>query len=316
MAKFLNTQTNEQVILRSQHLFGRHSGSCHTVLADAEASRLHASIMWNGSNWLLQDNSSNGTFLNGEAVTVGTKRRLKQGDVIQFGALNASTWKLHNDDPPCSLLVPLQSGHEVIELTGVLALPDDDSAEMTLYQTSNGDWVFEDDSGQFRLNSGDKLATSQGDWSFIAAETLDSTKQVPHQPEQPLSSFEAAFNVSKNEEHVSLVINSANNSIDLGERTHHYLLLFLARQRIKDMQSGIEQVEQGWIDKDLLCQQIGLDEKYLNIQIFRFRQQLMQVTESSSTALPLLQIIERRRGTLRFAFNAITITGGNELMSL
>ena len=134
MAKLLNNRSNTLTLLRNQHIFGRHSGSSNTVLENPEASRLQAFILWNGSYWLLQDTSTNGTFINKELIANGFKKRLAKGDTIQFGSLNAETWVFNNEDPPKSLLVSLQEEAEVIELEGVLALPDDEKPELTISQ--------------------------------------------------------------------------------------------------------------------------------------------------------------------------------------
>ncbi len=314
MATLLNTKSNKLTILRSQHIFGRHSGSSNTILDNSDASRLHASILWNGSYWLLQDTSSNGTYVNNEAMIGGIKRRLKIGDTIRFGALNACLWVFNNDDSPKCMLVPIESGSTPpIELDGIVVLPNDNSPEITLYQSSNGEWICENELGVTKLESGLKISTNDSSWYFVNADTFDSTKKAEQTQNIISTPINLNFTVSKNEEHVSLCILFENNQIDLGERTHHYLLLILARKRVEDHQSGQEESEQGWIDKGLLSQQTGLDENYINIQIYRFRKQLIKAMPS---AMQLLQIIERRRGELRFALKSVEINGGNDLMKL
>ncbi len=310
MAKLLNTQTNERIPLRSQHIFGRHSASSNTVLENAEASRLHASILWNGGFWMLQDTSSNGTFLNDVAMVSGSKRRLKQGDVIKFGALDACGWVLENDDEPKSMLYPLTQNTDPIELEGMLVLPDAKTPQLTFYQLPNEDWVCESQSGLIELESGTKVSTHTDSWYFVDANTFERTQQATNKGEISAMPVKVDFTVSKNEEHVSLSILFDNIQIDLGERAHHYLMLFLARRRLHDLQSGIEDSEQGWLDKEILCQQTGLDEKHINLHIYRFRKQLIQ---AQPAALQLIQIIERRRGELRFAFKSVEVHGGNEL---
>ncbi|TDR17432.1 FHA domain-containing protein [Marinicella litoralis] len=310
MATLLNTVTKHMTLLRSHHIFGRHSGSSHTVLDNLESSRLHASIYWNGSHWLIQDSSSNGTFVNGKALTTQVKTRLKIGDSIQFGAMNACSWVFYDDQPPKSLLLSLIDGVDPIELEGVVLLPDEISPDLTLYQTSDGQWVAENNNGVMQLTSGSKITTDEKSWVFIDAETADKTQQADHINNQELAPVSLEFSVSRDEEHVSMVFTINRIQIDLGERTHHYLMLFLARKRIRDCEQGIEDSEQGWIDKDLLCQQTGLDEKYINLQIYRFRQ---QITQANPVAVHLLQIIERRRGQIRFALKSVVINGGSDL---
>ena len=314
MATILNTKSNNLTILRNQHIFGRHSCSSNTLLNNAEASRLHASILWNESYWLLQDTSSNGTFINNRVMIAGAKKRLKRGDSIRFGGLNAYPWVFNNDDAPKSMLFPLEScSAPPVELDGIVVLPNENTPEITLYPSQNGEWLCDTELGIIKLKTGLKVSTHNNSWYFVNAETFDSTKKVKLTHNNVSTSISLSFTVSKNEEHVSACILFNNHSIDLGERTHHYLLLLLARKRMADQQSGLDDNEQGWLDISLLCQQTGYDENYINIQIYRLRKQLIKAMTS---AIQLLQIIERRRGELRFALKSVKISGGNDLMRL
>ena len=52
-------------------------------LFDTEASRRHAAIVWKEDAWwIVDEGSSNGTFLNGRAVA---SERLRSGDQVQLG---------------------------------------------------------------------------------------------------------------------------------------------------------------------------------------------------------------------------------------
>ncbi len=68
MAIITNKKTAEEVTLLPEHIFGRHANLSQTVLPQGDASRMHALILWDGEHWLLQDTSTNGTYLNGTAV--------------------------------------------------------------------------------------------------------------------------------------------------------------------------------------------------------------------------------------------------------
>lgn len=311
MAKIFNIDSKDTIVLRPQHLFGRQSANVNTLLDNPSTSRLHASISWNGSNWLIQDTSSNGTFLNNERIVQGNKIRLHVGDKIQFGSNEAHMWQFNCDQAPKSLLVPLFDDSNPIELEGVIALPNEVLSDITLYQDTHSQWLVETQSGITQLESGDKVNSSLGTWVFIDADSVDSTERVGQIQANLQPQIKLNFKVSMNEEHVSLLIQFDQLQIDLGERAHHYLLLLLARKRYSDHQQGIDDCEQGWIDKDLLCQDTGLDEKHINLQIFRFRKQLIQANPSS---MQLLQIIERRRGEIRCAISALSIIGGNTLL--
>jgi pSer/pThr/pTyr-binding forkhead associated (FHA) protein len=59
---------------------------------DDSVSRQHAEIRWTGNRLSLVDkNSTNGTWLNGEKLTPGQPRWLKDGDRIAVGRLSVLT---------------------------------------------------------------------------------------------------------------------------------------------------------------------------------------------------------------------------------
>lgn len=119
------------------------------------------------------------------------------------------------------------------------------------------------------------------------------------------------FQTSLNEEHTFLnVSHGEKRKIDLGERTHHYCLLTLARRRLNDAKNGLDPSSQGWVELAQLSKSLGIEPEHLNIQIFRARTQLIN-------ALPQLahlpSIIERRRGELRFGAHHFCIVRGSNI---
>lgn len=77
-------RTGEVIPLTGAHAtIGRRAGNT-IVLDDAQASRHHATIFWQGGTYVVQDaGSSNGTFLNGQRVTGPAP--LQPGAVLQMG---------------------------------------------------------------------------------------------------------------------------------------------------------------------------------------------------------------------------------------
>lgn len=72
----------QRVLLKPGFLVGRGI-SCYLILADPNASRVHASFSKGKDGWLVKDNSStNGTLLNGQIITNAS---LQTGDQIQIG---------------------------------------------------------------------------------------------------------------------------------------------------------------------------------------------------------------------------------------
>lgn len=310
MASLLNLRTGEKVNLLAQHVVGRHPGASNTVLVSPDASRVHATILWDGEDWLLQDSSTNGTFVNGKRVVKNEHTKVNRGDEVHFASLEADGWRLLDTDAPKSVLIPETFGAPSIYLEDIAVLPHEDVPEVTLYLSPQGHWVCESKSGTSELQSGDLVGTNQGSWRFYEAKPCAETVRIEEAPVLESSQVEIFFNVSQNEEHVSLKLKMDDQEFDLGERNHHYLTLLLARKRIEDQEKGISESEQGWIEKDQLSQMLGLSENHINIQVYRFRKQLVKALPKT---LIFPQVIERRTGEIRFAYDNIVIEGGTQM---
>ncbi len=133
------------------------------------------------------------------------------------------------------------------------------------------------------------------------------------QPAQPLpeARWTMKFHVSLNEEHVFIALHEGvAPPLDLGERVHHYCLLVLARLRVADAARGIDGSSQGWVDVQQLARMLGLDVAHLNIQLFRARRQIQEVLPAG---LADAQVVERRRGEVRFGGFGIEVVRGAQL---
>ena len=312
MAKIINLNTEEQVTLMLQHLFGRHPNSSHTLLFSPDASRMHATIFWDRGMWVLQDSSSNGTYVNGKLIHRGSAHHLHLGDLINFASLSGDTWRIVDLSPPNSLLIPVTPGLPTVVLKDLTVLPNEDQPENTLYISASGHWVCESESGVSVLKTGDLVGSREQAWRFIEA---SATAETLHNDVLVLATVEQTsiqFVVSQNEEHVAMKLIMGEQEYDLGQRNHHYLLLILARKRLEDIAQGLRASEQGWIDKELLSKMLGQSENHINIQIYRFRKQIVKLL-SNSTRLP--QAIERRTREIRFAYDNVEITGGAEFIA-
>lgn len=76
-----------------RHLVGR-STDCDLRLRSPYAARYQATILREGENWYLRDNNSrNGTFVNGIRLAAGENVRLKSGDTISFARMEEAEVK-------------------------------------------------------------------------------------------------------------------------------------------------------------------------------------------------------------------------------
>jgi hypothetical protein len=116
---------------------------------------------------------------------------------------------------------------------------------------------------------------------------------------QKLVDIEFVFSLSLDEETTQLELHQPKQkqTIDLGVRSHHYLLLQLARHRADDITRGLDSKSQGWIYADHLAAELGLDITHMNIQIFRARKQF---ADNLPETVDHESLLERRGGKIRF----------------
>lgn len=307
MAILINTADGQRVVLTAQHVFGR-GRTCSTVLTDAEASRLHASVRWAGHCWELRDLSRNGTLLDGRKVPSHVALVLGLGQRLSFGPEAASQWEIQDLAPPGPLLLPLDGGAPV-PLSRSNLLPGVHDAVISIVQEGNGQWHCTTQEGVRILQEGDELAFAGRRWRFFAVTSNEDqvTQENAGGGSTPPGPCQLRFRVSLDEEHVHLDMSYADRTLAMGERTHHYLLLTLARLRTADAERGLAGGDQGWVSQVRLGKMLGLDASHLNIQIFRLRQQVIQVLGRDLVPPPL---IERRRGELRLGDCAVEVTRG------
>jgi hypothetical protein len=311
MATLTFKPTADTLHLFAQHIFGRHP-TANTVLTNAKASRIHATISWDGENWLLKDSSTNGTFINGKRLQRDAEQTIKVGQTLCFADPAGSAWRVTDVTPPKCLLVPQTTDGQLIVLEDMLILPDESSPEITLYRSTEGRWVCETDSNVSILSNRDKVGTKSQIWQFVEPLGCEETQQEFMDTPVSTAQIELFIDVSQDEEHVRVKISALQQHIDLEERNHHYLLLLLARKLLEDQASGLPKSEQGWIEREQLANMQGLCEVYFNIQLSRLRK---QVDKSQPPGLLLPPLIEKRRGQIRLLYPNIHITGGLQPLS-
>src|SRR5690606_2633313 len=100
--------------------------------------------------------------------------------------------------------------------------------------------------------------------------------------------------------------------IDLAVRTHHYLLLQLARHWAEDSARGLDHQSRGWTYAEQLAAELGLDSTHMNIQIYRARKQLADSLPNNCGHQDLL---ERSGGKIRFGGEKFKIFKGSALVA-
>lgn len=305
VAILINPSNKKKLYIRANHSFGSGRNNI-TVLNNRDASKIHASIKWDGNCWYLVDHSHRGTYINSKRIESKQNFKLSLGMTIQFATSLSDHWEVVDLNPPRPCLIIKNSESPKIELHDVDVFPADDS-EIVLYLSEQGKWECE-----HNLQQGEEILSSHKMGSYEKKWLLVEDKF--HALTELCKSFAGDsvcfhFSVSQNEEHVRLLLKVGQQFFDLEERAHHYLLLLLARKRLLDQQNHVDIREQGWIKKELLIKMLGMHEQHINIQIYRFRKQIETVV---SNQLNSESIVERRPGELRFAYPQIHIEGGAE----
>ena len=309
MAILKNRATQRKIHLRTLHVFGRGRSS-DTLLENPDASQLHASIRWTGSTWELHDHSRNGTLLDGELLSHSGAFALRVGSTIGFGRDDGSGWVVEDLAAPANLLWPLGHDSAPVPLERSNLLPQGQHAEVSIHCAEQGRWICTTPQGSWVLEDGDEVRFSNQAWCFLAAQEVTSTMEAmvgAAQCIRPRTSLH--FNVSLDEEHVRLQVQEGDRQFDLGERTHHYALLTLSRLRWADAQRHRDSQAHGWVELERLAKMLGVEPGHLNIQIFRMRKQLALAMPGDSH---VPELIERRRGSLRFGCLRFSITRGTQ----
>lgn len=313
----LVSKINQEVQpLRMHHTVGRRADKVDTWLSSPDISRLHAVLEWEAPSWNIRSLGKNPVRLNGKEISLGTIAPLAEGDVINFGRDDKSTWTLTDSAPPKSYLVGLNDVSNDIDLTADVFLPSKDEASLAVYFSSIDQYLYAQNISLTneqqpidRLDHGETLTIGQQAWRIhlIGAER---TTIIPPPKTYHLSDYEFVFDLSLDEENTQLKLESDQEVIELGERSHHYALMQLARIRAQQASSGLDSKNQGWIDNEELAGQLGVESTHLNILIFRARK---QVAESCLLHLDSIELVERRRGKLRFGCPWFKIYKGSQV---
>ena len=288
MAILRHVATNITHRLDSECLVGR-GPQCSLQLGHRGASSQHASIRWNGQEWRLHDlNSKNGTFVDGERISTAVRPRLQVGQRLAFGAED-DIFEVVDASPPQVRARCEEDGRERLGEDGLLVLPGAERPEVTIHATQDS-WLAEwNDGRQEPIESGGSLAIDGVHWRILLP-TVSPVTLARENMQWSLQRLTLRFQVSADEETVSLELAQAGQTIELGAKAHNYLLVTLARNRIADQRAGqLSETECGWMDTPGLIHSLRMTENQFNVSVWRARKDLAGAGIPGATGL-----IERR----------------------
>ena len=277
---------SHDVLVDGRCIVGR-ARTAHWVQTSDLVSAEHAVIAYSGQGWTLRDlSSTNGSWLNGAPVS--GEVALVENAQVSFGS-KENTWIFVDSSPPHARVKCVTTCFVFNTLAGYLSLPERGQPEANLYQSEDG-WILERggqvqavaDSMRFTLPSGDyELELPKGVFS------APSSTVVLSEGEQPLV---VQFDVSPDEEHVTIQLSYQGKSLNLEHRSHSYLLLTLARKRTRDLQDPqCPPLEAGWCETRELAEAFHSTPEQLNLWVWRARKHVQELHPELAAL-----IIERR----------------------
>jgi len=276
-------------VLTSRHLVGR-SELAQLRVDEPNVSGEHATLTWTGDGWELRDlGSRNGTFVGDRRIHAGERVPVHRGAVLRFGPPSC-TWRVIDDGPPCPFAIPADGGPPIIGEAGLLAVPSADALEVSIYQGGFGTWLADRDGVSEPIRSGDEVVAAGMRYKLVLPQSSPPTWEAGTTP-PVMTRLRLRFVVTRDEEQVALAALHPGGTLDLGVRAHHYLLLTLARARLRD-RGHCTPGDEGWLYLDQLARMLGMDPGHVNIAVFRCRRQL-----SEAGVLGAADIVERRRAT-------------------
>lgn len=306
--------------LAPHHTFGRLASGVDTHVDKPYISKLHAAIEWTGRGWSIKNMGRNGTWVNDRMLGPAESAALAVDDHIYLAEHSDPGFRVIDLAPPADMLWPLNTGETFtpVVLTRYHLLPDTAAPELALYfNDRDQQWYMEsvsssEESHTQAIHHGSRLSFSNTEWQFIRAQIYGATEARTSQALR-LGDLEFVFNLSLDEETTRLELQHPLQTLDLGVRTHHYLLLQLARHRAEDAARGLDNDSQGWVYTAQLATELGLDVTHINIQIFRLRKQF---ADHLLDAGAQQKVLERRGGRVRFGGAKFKIFKGNTLVSV
>ncbi|WP_237055520.1 FHA domain-containing protein [Microbulbifer sediminum] len=314
MACLQHPEREHPVYLMAHHTVGRRHGAVDTRITSAEISGIHAAIQWTGTHWNIRDLSRNGTWLNGQQLVPARNYELEQGDKICFGRATNPAWIVENLDGPENLLIDLQSG-DALNLEQYHLLPDEREPLASLhFNPISGQWLYEftgnsrGSESAIAVDHGERIDCGHHSWELFLPDNQGATKELSMQ-QMTICEFELRFSVSHHEEHVQLQLRRGDLQVALPARIHHYLLLYLARARMVDIERGADPESQGWVSIQVATRELGITVNHLNTQIFRARK---QIAEALPDAIDTSGLVERRSWEIRLGCSNFEIYKGSQ----
>lgn len=293
---------------RSSELLGRvvvgRSRRSDLRIPNRRVSAEHAILTWTGVEWQVRDlGSTNGTFLDGHRLAVGSHSRVRRNALVAFGDPE-DAWQLVSDSPPLPQVCHVGSDTLLDQDGPIIGLPSVDDPVATIYWTAGG-WRLEQDGSSVEILGTSRHTVAGEEYEVRFPPQLAGTLgggTPTRDPGEPLSGFRFIFS-RRPQVGVGMDAEGRSGRLHLQPRAHHATLLVLAKRRLADVVAGVAVDDAGWVEFDELTATLTVEPKTLNVHIYRARQELARHGICGAGG-----IVERRATTKQLRFGGRTVT--------
>lgn len=286
--------------LESHNLLGR-GPHCSLVIDSKYASNEHLSLDWIDNQWFVRDlGTTNGTYIDNVPVKPRNPRACKPGQIISIGEIG-ERWRLTDASPPKPMIVSMGTDERRVHMIehGAIVLPSTDNPNVSIYSDNEGGWILERDGNTDVIKPNQPFSACNGVWRLSAPDTWQYTTR--NENHLHIEEATTTFYVSSDEEIVEMFVKIGGEEIWMPDRSHNYMLLTLARERLSNKVSG------GWVDRITLEKMLRADECTINVWIYRARKSFSEYGFIAPAG-----IVERKNGAIRIGCTSLYVESLDE----
>jgi hypothetical protein len=191
-----------------------------------------------------------------------------------------------------------------------LALPSLDEPEVVVELEPGQGWLLVGEHGSRPIGDRERVVVRGTVWEISLPGTLESTAVLtPALVDEPatvelLGRLSLDLAISADEEYVEATVGLGVGARLLPPRTHHYLLVVLARARLEDAVAGVAEGEQGWLYTSDLRKALGVSANAFYVMAHRCRRELEELGVIDSADLFQKRSTSRQ---VRLGVSAVTV---------
>ena len=314
MAYITFSDSDEIEHLHNPHLFGRNNPAADSSLNNELISRNHASIEWLDGEWLIQDFSRNGTWVNGKQLRQHTPKKLNLDDTVQLGNDDSSgvSFKVCQLEKPQDLIYRPYPTLQIIPIDKNNLIPNATSPDFGLFycQDKNG-WFTQEFNAESKpikeLETGphyhgNEILCAGNRWKLFLLNHDKSTpaKKTNTMPHINDVEFQVAFN--RTEDNIRLALITKDTELKLEQQSYNKLVAQLINLQ--------QQSSDGWVTFQDLSKAANKNQTSINLQLFLLKRDISSHLKNHKGVSKLINL---KQNSLRLGINNYSIYRNGKL---